>query len=416
MGRLRLALAAVVLAPAAGQAVEIAEGHNATIGIEAGYLHMSGLPSWTEGSVGKLRYDDDGLVLGRVYLDYRGRITDTLGAHVALEFYDDNLGKVIDYTEAYLEWRPVPRSATRYRFKLGTFYPRISLENTDPGWSSPYTLNSSAINTWVAEELRSTGLEFTVSRRPASLGGNHTFSFTAAAFMVNDPAGGLLAWKGWSVHDRQTRPSDNLPLAPLPQIVPGGIFDGRQELWIEPLQEVDNDVGYSLNVEWRFGNRVLVRAMHFNNKGDPRVIEDLQYGWLTRFDHLGVRATLPGDVGLFAQWMDGSTEMGPLFRPWRPVDVEYASWYLMLTRAFGKHRVSARYDDFEITDIDQLPMDENAENGYAWTLNYQYSFDDRFTLALEWLSIRTHRPAWNYFDLADTATERQTQLTLRARF
>ena len=177
-------------------------------GIEFGYVSTSGYESWTEGFVGKLRHDSDGLVLSRAYLDYSGKLADTLNAHIALEGYDDDLGSAIGFTEAYLEWRPVPRSPNRYRLKVGAFYPRISLENVEAGWRSPYTLNSSAINTWVAEELRTFGAELTLSRRPASLGGAHDFSVNAAVFMGNDPAGSLLAWKGWSVHDRQTRFGD----------------------------------------------------------------------------------------------------------------------------------------------------------------------------------------------------------------
>ena len=131
----------------------------------------------------------------------------------------------VDLTEAYLEWRPVPRSANRYRIKVGAFYPRISLENVGPGWGSPYSISPSAINTWVGEELRSVGMEFTWSRRLKMLGDAHTFSLNAALFAGNDPAGGLIAWKGWSIHDRQSRFNDEVPLPPIPRIQPGQWWD-----------------------------------------------------------------------------------------------------------------------------------------------------------------------------------------------
>jgi len=179
---------------------ETPERHRFVFGADISYIDTSGLPSWTDGSVGKLRFDDDsdGLVLNRAFVDYQGLITDTINANVVLEIYDDDLGSAIDLTEAFLEWRPVPRSPNRYRVKVGAFYPRISLENTDAGWGSPYTLNSSAINTWVAEELRTFGAEFSVSRRPQSLGGTHQFGLQAAVFWANDPAGIRrdLSWPG----------------------------------------------------------------------------------------------------------------------------------------------------------------------------------------------------------------------------
>ena len=113
-----------------------------TAGIDLALVKTSGLESWTEGSVGKLRYDEDGLILSRAFLDYRAGLADTVDVSVAVEIYDDELGSPLDVTEAYLEWRPVPRSANRYRIKAGAFYPRISFENTEPGWGSPYVLNS----------------------------------------------------------------------------------------------------------------------------------------------------------------------------------------------------------------------------------------------------------------------------------
>ncbi|MCJ7591194.1 MAG: hypothetical protein MUO51_07555 [Woeseiaceae bacterium] len=415
MGRVLTTAILLAVLTVTATAAEIVDGHEAVFGIDAGYLSMSGHPSWTEGSVGKLRYQDDGVVLNRAFVDYNGRVADTLKVHIALEGYDDNLGSAIDFTQAYVEWRPLPKSDARYRLKLGAFYPRISLENVDPGWSSRYTLNSSAINTWVAEELRSTGAEFTISRRPASLGGAHTFSVNLAAFIGNDPAGSLLAWKGWSVHDRQSRFSDDLPLPPLPQIQPGMMFEA-QDPYVEPFQEIDNKVGYYLNAEWQLGKKLLVRAMHYDNRAEPTAIEQCQYAWKTIFNHIGVQTTLPGDVGLITQWMTGSTVMGPVIDSAHAVDVEYAAYFALLTRTFDQHRVSVRYDHFDVSQNDETEEDDNSENGHAWTLSYQYSYSDTISLATEWLSIKTHHYGWVYYGLAPMATERQFQLTLRVRF
>jgi len=390
--------------------------HDLAMGLDVGYVYVSGYESWTEGSVGKLRYDSSGLQLNRAFLDYEGRLTDTFKATVVLEAYDDDLGNAIDFTEAYFEWRPVPRSPNRYRVKVGAFYPRISLENVDRGWNSPYTMNASAINTWVAEEFRSFGSELSFSRKPTSLGGAHEFSVNAAVFWNNDPAGSLLAWKGWSVHDRQTRFSDKLPLPPLPQIQPGRMFEA-QDPYVEPFQEIDDQAGYYLNVEWRYSKRLLVRAMHYDNRADPTAIESGQYAWTTKFDHIGMQTTLPGDVGLIAQWMFGSTVMGPVMPDGaHAVDTEFNSYFMLLTRSFGRHRVSARYDNFDVTQSDGTPEDNNPESGFAWTVGYRYGFSDTFTLAGEWLRIRTHRCALVYYGLDPTVTERQFQLTLKTRF
>jgi hypothetical protein len=405
-----------LLATTAVVAQEVDSRHDVAFGVDVAYVETSGYESWTDGSVGKLRYSDDGLVLARAFLDYEGRLTDTLDVTVVLEAYDDDLGTAIDFTEAYLEWRPVPTSANRYRFKLGAFYPRISFENVGRGWSNVYLQNSSAINTWVAEELRSFGAELSWNRKPASLGGRHDFGINAAVFWGNDPAGSLLAWKGWSIHDRQSRFSDKLPLPPLPQIQPGMMFEA-QDPYVEPFREIDNSAGYYVNLEWRMANRLLVRAMHYNNEADPTSIVSGQYGWYTEFQHVGLQTTLPGEIGLIAQWMTGSTVMGPdMGNGLHPVDVEYDSYFVLLTRSWGKHRVSARYDNFDITQNDSTPEDNNPEYGLGWTLGYQFAMTDNATLSAEWLSIKTHRCAFEYYDLDPTVTEKQAQLTLQLRF
>lgn len=406
----------VLLALASFPAVADEPGrHDVAFGLDVGYVNVSGYDAWTEGSVGKLRYAESGVALNRAFLDYEGRLTDTVEVTVALEAYDDDLGAAVDFTEAYFEWRPLPRSASRYRLKVGVFYPRISLENVGRGWSSPYTTNFSAINTWVAEELRSVGAELSWSRKPVSLGGAHEFSVNAAVFKGNDPAGALLSWKGWSVHERQSRFSDKLPLPPLPQIQPGMMFE-TQDAYTVPFREIDDEAGYYVNAEWRYSKHLLVRAMFYNNEADPASIVSGQYGWYTEFGHLGVQATLPGDVGLVAQWMSGATVMGPVINDAHVVDVEYESYFLLLTKSFGRHRISARYDNFNVTENDSTPEDDNREHGLAWTTSYQYGFSDRVTLAAEWLSIQTHRDALVYYGLDPTVTERQLQLTLQLRF
>jgi hypothetical protein len=389
--------------------------HDLAVGLDVGYVDVSGYESWTEGSVGKLRYAESGIALNRAFFDYEGRLTDTLDVTVVLEAYDDDLGAAVDFTEAYLECRPLPQSANRYRLKVGAFYPRVSLENVGRGWSSPYSMNASTINTWVAEELRSFGAELSWNRKPVSLGGAHEFSVNAAVFKGNDPAGSLLAWKGWSVHDRQSRFGDKLPLPPLPQIQPGQMFEA-QDPYVEPFREIDDKAGYYLNAEWRYGKHLLIRAMFYDNKADPTSIISGQYGWYTEFGHLGLQTTLPGDVGLIAQWMSGSTVMGPQINAAHAVDVDYDSYFLLLTKAIGKHRVSARYDNFDMTQNDSTPEDSNPEHGIAWLASYQYGFTESLYLAVEWLSIKTHRYALVYYGLDPTVTERQLQLTLQLRF
>jgi hypothetical protein len=414
---LALLIALVLWLFAIGASAAEPSRYKIVLGADLSYVDASGHPSWTEGSAGKLRYDDDhdGFMLSRAFADYSLRVADTLDAHLVAELYTDDIGSALDLTESYLEWRPLTLTANRYRLKLGAFYPRVSLENTDPGWSSPYTISPSALNTWIGEEFRVFGAEATVSRRPKVLGGLHNFTLQAAIFYNNDPAGTLLSWKGWSIHDRQTRFSDKLPIPPVPRIQPGNWFDA-QDPFLAPFREIDNAAGYYLNAEWAIGNRLMLRTMHYDNRADPEAYEDGQFGWRTDFNHIGLKATLPGDLGLIAQWIKGTTVWGPVFNGAHAVDAGFYSDFILLTKAFSRHRVSVRYDRFDVSDYDTVPLDDNSEYGHAWTLAYQYEAATHASLAVEWLQIESYREAWTYFGLAEDQTERQLQVSVRLHF
>lgn len=419
MGRL-LTIAAAITLIAAAQAAGAADAPNRyqlSAGVDISYIDANGYRSWTEGFVGKLRYDDDndGLGISQAFVDGQLLISDTVRMHAVIQAYDDDLGSIIDFTQAYIEWRPVPRSANRYRLKVGAFYPHLSLENISAGWDSPYTMSYSAINTWIVEELRTVGAELSVSRRPAIFGGAHTFSLQGAVFVANDPTGSYLAWKGWSAHNRQSRFGDELPLAPLPQIQPGGFFE-QQDPFVAPFREIDGKAGFYVSGEWRFSQRLLVRAMHYDNRGEPTALEDGQYAWGTKFQHIAAQIALPGEWDLLFQWMTGSTVMGPATNGIHMVDTEFDSKYLMLTRKFDRHRISLRYDTFEMTQNDDTDEDNNPEDGHIWTLAYFYELSDRVSFGAESLMIKTHRCGWDYYDIDETRTEKQLQLTARFRF
>ena len=411
-------LAAAILIPFSNVAAEGGPPvHEFRIGADIAYVDASGYPSWTSGSVGKLRYDDDsdGLVASRAYVDYHGRLADTVDANLVAQVYVDDFGSGIDISEAFLRWRPMVDSRYRFRLKLGAFFPRLSFENTEAGWDSPYTINSSTINTWIAEELRTVGAEGSVSRRLSGFGGAHTLSLQVAAFVANDPAGSLLAWRGWSAHDRQSRVYDELPLPALPQLQPGMMFD-RQDPFDAPFREVDDRAGYYADVEWRIGNQALLRAMHYDNRAEPTALRNGQYAWHTEFDALGAQVSLPADAGLVLQWIRGTTRMGPASNGVHVVDADFSSYFLLLSKTIDRHRLSARYEDFDVTDNDGTALDDNAEHGDVLTMAYRYEATANVALAVEWLQISTFRPAWAYAGLVPDKTERQFEFVVRLRF
>ena len=172
--------------------------------------------------------------------------------------------------------------------KGGLFFPPISLENVGEAWSTFYTVTPSAINAWVGEEVRSTGLELTLARVSAE----NELSVKGAVFWNNDPAGSLLAYRGFALHDRQTGYRDRLPLPDIPSIEPAGTFE-QQAPWVEPLFEIDGRHGYYGALAWESYRFFQLNALYFDNRGIPDRFDGRQYAWKTRFANVGAVVFLP---------------------------------------------------------------------------------------------------------------------------
>src|SRR5207248_11116308 len=91
--------------------------------------------------------------------------------------------------EATGRYQPISSRDCLWSINLGAFFPPISLENESTGWTSPWTLTPSAINSWVGDELRTIGAETSLLWRYQ--GGEA--GLLGAVYGANDPAGALLA-------------------------------------------------------------------------------------------------------------------------------------------------------------------------------------------------------------------------------
>lgn len=381
--------------------------------------HASGEPGWFQDWFGKTRYggDRDGnsqttLRLSEVSLIAKADISWDLQAFAHIK-YDPEQNKPVDIIEAYFTYAPAPKSEFSYALKAGMFFPHISRENTSIAWTSPYTITPSAANSWVGEEIRALGLEAKVTYKKDL----HRLDVTAAAFGFNDAAGTLLAFRGWVLGGTKVGAFSRLPLPPLPQIGPNGNFLAQPH-WVHPIREIDGRPGYYTALDYTYNKKIKIGAFYYDNRGDPEQITALQYGWDTRFWNLYGEVEIGGGVKLISQYMTGRTLMG-FVSPTegrRHVDVDFDASFILATKTFGRYRMTARYDWFGTDDNSFRVIDNNDENGSAFTLAFTAKLAKTSTLMFEYLRVDSDRPARSYLGFADSQSNDVVQLSFRQRF
>ncbi|QFU76265.1 hypothetical protein EY643_11665 [Halioglobus maricola] len=369
-----------------------------------------GEESWLQRGPGKFRYDesDSGdLQLNQLALGLRYSFNLESHIKIAAHYYPDPDSSV-ELTEAYWQHRSMNSKSWRSRYRIGAFHPEFSLENRGKFWTSPYTLNSSFINTWIGEEIRTIGAEgkWTWSGRD-SKGTQHRVSFTGALFGFNDPMGAMISWRGWAGHDRQTGINGTLPARELPILEPQ---PGGSELSpdFEPFMEIDDRPGYYLAATWELPRTLEVQAVFYDNLADDELLEDGQYGWRTWFYQIGAKWQLPGDFTLLSQVLRGNTIMNV-----DVVDNDFESAYLMLVKTHGRHRLAARWEYSEVIDLDDTDIDYNDEEGDAWTLAYSYLLPKNWKFSIEGTRRYSNQKSRIYFSEPTRMTEKQLLLSVR---
>jgi hypothetical protein len=402
MERLLMRTLAATLALCALSAGSGAQDFSGVIDLRA--VAVDGDQSYLDGGLGKLRFDEahDGLRIGQFSLFYRHDLSETLKLNIDAISYGDHDSNPVDLTEAWLEWRPWPHSAWRSRVKLGAFYPPISLENRLAGWRSPYTVSWSALNTWLGEEIRTIGAEYNLDWIGTRNGGRFDLGLTAAVYGWNDPAGVLIAARGWAMHDRQTalfgrigRPGDS-PV------------NGRTL-----FEEIDHRPGYYLGANVKYLDRAELRVLHYDNRGDrvsySERIDDL--AWETVFDSVGIVLTPADHFTLIAQWLGGVTYIDPFIT----FEWDFAAAFVLASYDVGPHRISLRHDWFSMDQTKGSPP-WGHDSGKGWTLAYLYELDKHWSLAAEALQIDSRLSARSWIGVPPRENGRTLQLALRYAF
>lgn len=364
--------------------------------------------SWMRRGPDKLRFDETDSIVQLADVGVELRYTFDLQSdfRIQLHHYPDP-EQSVELTEAYWRYRTLGNGTWRSQYRVGAFYPASSMENSGPLWSSPYTLSSSAINTWVGEEIRIVGAEGRWTWMGDAHGrSNHRLSFFASLFGYNDTMGAMMSWRGWSVHDRQTGLNGTLPLRELPAIV---FLDHSREF--EPFMEIDDNPGFYVGTEWNYARKLKVQFLYYDNLADDTIRQDDQYGWRTHFTQLGFHFRPGAGVEILGQYMVGNTIMAE-----DAVVNDFDAAYLMGVKTWGRHRLALRLELFRVVDVDGNFFDLNAEDGDSQTLSYSYLFRKHWKLSLEATRFFSRHDARIHFDEEVARTGHQLTASLRYYF
>lgn len=377
--------------------------------VDLRYVAAPDTRGWTDGGLGKTRWGDgdDGVRFGGAALAMSWQASPSLLLFAEVQAQGD-ADPTFDLTAAFLRWRPVSTTPWRVSAKAGVFFPPVSLENDGVGWTSRWTLSPSAINSWVGEELRVTGAELRVEHR----GARGTFEAAGALFGRNEPAGELLATRGWAIGDFTTgytgwlrQPDVHAPAA-----------RGRVPLGFSPFQRITGAIGGYGQLKWTsptFGEWTLLR---YDNRADPeafaRFADRRLFAWHTRFSAAGAQHTF-GGVHVAAQWMGGATAFEP--RAGRYLDSEFESAYLLAAWERGAWRPAVRVEQFRVRQRGQdvNPLDER---GHALTVALNWRPSERWRFTAEWLRVRSERGQRVLGGEAADSTESQVQVSARVLF
>ena len=352
-----------------------------------------------DGGLGKARYGggDVSPELGEISAIGRAQLLPELSTYAHVR-YEPTQQHMLDLVEGYARYRPVSTTPLRGSVKMGAFFPPISLENEGIGWTSLWTLTPSAINSWVGDELRTIGGEGQLEWR----GVEYQIEATAALFAANDPAGVLLADRGWSFNDR---PAGLFDHNRLPDV---GAFAGQATpIFSQPFREIDGRVGWYVGLSGRWLEDTHVAVLYYDNDANPSAFEAGQFAWRTKFWSLGAETRIDAWV-LKSQVMVGSTVIAPRGMGFR---TDFEAAYVLVGREFGKWRLAARGDQFSTNGY--VRTADLGENGYAATLALTWRPLDWLRITTEFLHIDSTREQRVLEGLSARTPDNQLQVAFR---
>jgi hypothetical protein len=352
--------------------------------------------AYLDGGLGKLRTGDD---------DSHFKFGDAVGVLHARQddwsFEADGrlnteYGPAVDLLQGFVRYAPASNSNWSWSARAGAFFPPLSLENDQVGWSTFWTVTPSAIDSWVGAELRTIGAEASLDWKS---NGNDV-SLNGALFGWNDSAGVLIAERGWNFDDRVAGLFEKTRL---PDVV-----TAHPPATIPLFREIDATPGWYLDLSYEIDGKTGFEVMRYDNEADPT----RPRAWHTAFWDLGLRQQI-GAVTLLSQAVSGSTLIRP--SPAAFVATDFKAAYALVGWDLDAWWLAARADVFQTRTqtTSALPL---SEDGHAFDATASWRLRNWLRLSAEWLYVDDTRAERALAGDAPHQIERQFQFVVRTYF
>jgi hypothetical protein len=384
-------LCAIALAGAASAQVDLSPADTMHGVLDVRASAADGEPSFTTRGFGKFRLGGDPndggldpkLQVSLAALEWTPRLGWALSAVVDAG-HQPGQENWIDLYQAYLLIKPVPQSATRFKARIGYFYPPVSLENDGRVWTDRDAITPSVIASWIGEEVKVLGGEASVSHDF----GDQQVTLTGALYGYDETSGALLTFRGWGLDDLQSQAFGAFDLPPL-----SPFLTDLQDDQTYSARELDGRVGYYVAGEWATPWPLTLSALHYDNNGDGTTLDsELQWSWATQFTTVGAAGRIGDHTRLLAQALDGETRIG--FKAHPLTDVGFRAAFVQVSHDLGDDTLTARADAFEASDLaPRTGSPTLGEHGWAITGDWRHPLGKHLDLRLEASHVESTRPS-----------------------
>jgi hypothetical protein len=332
-------------------------------------------PSWTDKGPGKTRYGGTAVAgfqrathvaLSQLALQVGAALPWDIRAQAQINIQPDIADNYRPWLIEALLRKEWGRAEQGWGLQAGVMNTPFSLENTGPAWAPEFTISSSALNSWLWEDIDLAGLE---GEWWHTIGSGLKLDALVGAGYGGDQMGRLLALRGWVLGDTVGGINGDLALPGRPD---------RTDIFNERDHRPALYSWLSLGDE---GDIAALKFGHMDNRGD----ENDRGVWHTHFSTVGLVLHPVPQIDVIAQYLDGVARVKA-----PPNSSSLSAVYVLLSPHYKGQRLTVRYDVFRVHDLDGGPV-STSEHGNAVTASYMVQMGLRHRVAFEYIWMNSHR-------------------------